>query len=298
MLPVRSNNAGPCGPRYQSRACQPIGVGSRAGSSAAAGAGAVAPFGSSLARVAGRSTTPCRPWRSASHTGSAASAAFGCCAPLRRPPLQVGDRRWPQNVSSHRLASSARAVATSRSASQDRPRRPRPGQGRPARPPRGTDRTGRTTSRRGGGRESCALCGEHHQHPRRDASPCRRSSCPHVDQLRAQPRLVRGQLRAGRRCRRAASARSAASPRFYAATRRRHRPRPRRSRGPVPAAVAAAAQHRRRRRCCTGNSGAGTTNTVRRMPSIRTIAREPYSASSTASTVAAGDARPAPTGTP
>src|SRR6516165_4517742 len=40
MLPVLSNNVGPCGPRYQSRACQPIGVGSSAGSSDAVGAAA------------------------------------------------------------------------------------------------------------------------------------------------------------------------------------------------------------------------------------------------------------------
>jgi hypothetical protein len=107
MLPVRSNSAGPCGPRNQVRACQPIGVGSSAGSSAATG------DGTSSKASSPASMTPGCPSRSTAHAGSAASAAF-VCAPVQPAHHCKSETRAGPNAASHRRASSARAAAASR----------------------------------------------------------------------------------------------------------------------------------------------------------------------------------------
>ncbi len=259
MFPDRSNSAAACSPTYQDRSRQPIGVGSRAGSSAAHGSPRAAAGSSSPA-----STTPGTPSRSTSVRSSELTACRTW--PAVQPVHHCrSDRGAGPNAASHRRASSDRAAAAVRSA--------RSGDAdqvncMDVHPPRGRPRT---ISPSADSSVSSRLV-------RFTAPPLGLSAAAMIGVRSRGSSLASSAPVAEPRAARARTVPSAASLSQVAAS------------GAMPASATTWVSWRRSRSAIwsvqaawmTGVSAAGTTNTVRRMPSIRTSERSSYRACSIA----------------
>ena len=213
------------------------------------------------------SATPGCPSSSTSAVGSAASAAL-VCPPVQPPHHCRSDTGAGPNERSHRRASSTRAAPPSSPPSPGR--RPRRSQAEAAKPLELPRRPAAAPVPA----HQVPLGAEQREHPRGDVGGAAVALVERVGELRPQPRLALGQLRPGRAAA-AARAEPAARP---APTSRSHPPG---SPSPTPPVARSFSSCRRSRlatssvhaACTTGTSPAGTTNIVRRIPSIRTSER-------------------------